>query len=64
MRNPPLPDLQVTLDPAAPAGDVLRPLAQLLLQVARRRLRERQQKEPASATTPTAGSGNCACGQL
>jgi hypothetical protein len=45
LRDLPADSLSVRLDEAAPPGDVLRPLASLLLQIARRRANH----EPAAA---------------
>jgi hypothetical protein len=52
MKNdrPQLPPFDVSVDAAAPRGAVLRPLAALLLQVARRRLAG--QKQPQAENVP------------
>jgi hypothetical protein len=50
-----LPAFDVVVDSAAPMGNVLRPLAQLLLQVARRRLAESQGEKPQNDAKLTVG---------
>jgi hypothetical protein len=50
--RPQLPPFDVVVDNAAPRGNVLRPLAALLLAVARRRLAGRQQPQPEPENVP------------
>jgi hypothetical protein len=53
--RPQLPPFTVAVDDAAPCGNVLRPLAALLLAVARRRLAGRKQPQPEPETVPKRG---------